>query len=858
MTVTAQTDTKVYNRSVSSSVAPIVTGIFSPDVVGTAPTQTYDTWNVGTGKTMTATDLVINDGFGGNDYTISYVTNTTGVITTKAVTVTAQPDTKIYDRSVSSSVSPVVTGIISPDYASTSPHQTYDTWNVGTSKTMTASVLIIYDGFGGNNYTISYVTNTNGVITPLGITGNFTVNATKVYDGNTSAVILTETLNGVISPDNVSLSGGVANYSDKNVGVNKTVTLTGYSLTGAQYTNYTLTSVATTTANITVRTLTLSNFAADSKFYDGTTVATGIGFNDNRVPGDNLAFTRDASFSTPNVGMNIPVYYTNIVISGGSDMNNYVLASTTGTAFANIYARALILTATDVNKPFGTVLNGSTGYTGFTSSGLQNNETVGSVTVAYGTGSQASDPVGNYPGSVVISAVTGGTFNPANYSVTYISGAINVVNGSTVSGTITYYNTANTHMNNVTVELWQNGSKVYPASGTVITDNSGNYTFGSILPGTYFVHMTTVKTTAGSINSGDAAQANQWSNSQNNGLWPAIQLVKFFSGDVSGDNTIQPNDASLILAYFVNSWTTWTGHGPNPRPDWTFWIPATTTVNSSSAGLYPQITVAVNTPLTQNFYGMVTGDFNQSFVPGGAKSSNDYLTLDHGQTVTPDANGTVELPVYAVSSLEVGAVSLILDFPSDKLEIEGITMNSNTSTPLKYNVIGDELRIGWNSMTPVNLQAGDKLLTLTVKLTGALSKDETLRFDLASNPLNELDDADAMPVNNAVLSMNIVGSTLGVSTLGNKDLLLANYPNPFDVTTTIAYTLPKAGEVTLEIRDMMGTVVQTMVNNEVQAAGDYKLKLDNVSLPSGIYMATLKLNSNGQVMSRIIKLVCTR
>jgi hypothetical protein len=255
---------------------------------------------------------------------------------------------------------------------------------------------------------------------------------------------------------------------------------------------------------------------------------------------------------------------------------------------------------------------------------------------------------------------------------------------------------------------------------------------------------------------------------------------------------------------------------------------------------------------------MVTGDFNQSFVPGGAKSSNDYLTLDHGQTVTPDANGTVELPVYAVSSLEVGAVSLILDFPSDKLEIEGITMNSNTTTPLKYNVIGDELRIGWNSMTPVNLQAGDKLLTLTVKLTGALSKDETLRFDLASNPLNELDDADAMPVNNAVLSMNIVGSTLGVSTLGNKDLLLANYPNPFDVTTTIAYTLPKAGEVTLEIRDMMGTVVQTMVNNEVQAAGDYKLKLDNVSLPSGIYMATLKLNSNGQVMSRIIKLVCTR
>ena len=69
--------------------------IIPTDAIGTAPTQTYDTRNVGTGKTMTAAGLVINDGNGGNNYTINYVTNTTGVITTATVTVTAQTDSKV-------------------------------------------------------------------------------------------------------------------------------------------------------------------------------------------------------------------------------------------------------------------------------------------------------------------------------------------------------------------------------------------------------------------------------------------------------------------------------------------------------------------------------------------------------------------------------------------------------------------------------------------------------------------------------------------------------------------------------------------------------------------------------------------
>src|SRR5205085_1794920 len=74
---------------------------------------------------------------------------------------------------------------------------------------------------------------------------------------------------------------------------------------------------------------------------------------------------------------------------------------------------------------YGTALSTPvTGSTAFTSSGLQNSETIGSVTISYGTGAAATATVGTYNGSVTPSAATAGTFTASNYSITYTSGNI--------------------------------------------------------------------------------------------------------------------------------------------------------------------------------------------------------------------------------------------------------------------------------------------------------------------------------------------------------------------------------------------------------------------------------------------------
>ncbi len=84
----------------------------------------------------------------------------------------------------------------------------------------------------------------------------------------------------------------------------------------------------------------------------------------------------------------------------------------------------LTITANDVHKTYGQTLTGGSGSTAFTPAGLQNSETIGSVTIAYGTGAAASDAVGTYANQVTASAATGGTFNANNYNISYIKGTI--------------------------------------------------------------------------------------------------------------------------------------------------------------------------------------------------------------------------------------------------------------------------------------------------------------------------------------------------------------------------------------------------------------------------------------------------
>lgn len=111
---------------------------------------------------------------------------------------------------------------------------------------------------------------------------------------------------------------------------------------------------------------------------------------------------------------------TNLTLSGPAAAN-YTLTGMTGAVA--ITPKALTITADNQSKTYGQTVAFGSGATQFNSVGLQNNETIGSVTLTC-TGSGAAAAGGTYP--ITPSAATGGTFTASNYAIQYVDGTLTV------------------------------------------------------------------------------------------------------------------------------------------------------------------------------------------------------------------------------------------------------------------------------------------------------------------------------------------------------------------------------------------------------------------------------------------------
>jgi hypothetical protein len=150
ITVTAVTDTKVYNGTTSSSGLPTLTaGTLAPGDTEPVWTQTFDTKNVGANKVLTPAGLVV-DGNNGLNYEYTYETVSTGEITVKPITVTADAKTKTYGAA-----DPVFTYQVSPALASGDSFTGVLAREAGTAP----GIYNILQGTlsTGSNYTMTYV-----------------------------------------------------------------------------------------------------------------------------------------------------------------------------------------------------------------------------------------------------------------------------------------------------------------------------------------------------------------------------------------------------------------------------------------------------------------------------------------------------------------------------------------------------------------------------------------------------------------------------------------------------------------------------------------------------------------------------
>ncbi|HEY4612310.1 MAG TPA: T9SS type A sorting domain-containing protein [Bacteroidota bacterium] len=81
--------------------------------------------------------------------------------------------------------------------------------------------------------------------------------------------------------------------------------------------------------------------------------------------------------------------------------------------------------------------------------------------------------------------------------------------------------------------------------------------------------------------------------------------------------------------------------------------------------------------------------------------------------------------------------------------------------------------------------------------------------------------------------------------------LAQNYPNPFNPSTVIDYSIPTGTHVTLQVFDMLGREIRTLVDG-YQAAGKYRTQFDTAELPSGIYLYSLKAGAFHEVRKMLL------
>ena len=350
---------KPYDGNTSATIASrSLTGVLAGDtgnVTLTGGTATFADANVGTNKTVMATGLSLT-GTAAVNYQLSSTTaTTTANITALAITGSFTAQSKTYDGATTATVlTRSLSGVLAGDTANvslTGGTASFADANVGTGKTVTLTGATL-TGSASGNYSLTSVSTTTANITALAITGSFTA-SNKIYDGTATATVTNRTLAGVLAGDtgNVSLTGGTATFTDKNVANGKTVTLSGASLTGSAAGNYSLTSVATTTANITALSITGSITAAD-KTYDRTTAATITGRSLTGVlGGDTVSYAGGtATFADKNVGNGKIVTATGLSLSG-ADAGNYSV-NITATTTANITAATVTPSITASNKTY--------------------------------------------------------------------------------------------------------------------------------------------------------------------------------------------------------------------------------------------------------------------------------------------------------------------------------------------------------------------------------------------------------------------------------------------------------------------------------------------------------------------------
>jgi hypothetical protein len=183
----------------------------------------------------------------------------------------------------------------------------------------------------------------------------------------------------------------------------------------------------------------------------------------------------------------------------------------------------------------------------------------------------------------------------------------------------------------------------------------------------------------------------------------------------------------------------------------------------------------------------------------------------------PGFNGTA--PGCGGSGCHTSQAGILTATVQSNLQVK-ISLPSATG-----NVAGELVDVNGNVVAVMN--PTNNPFTLTAPSAG------TYRVNAGYKNPSRKWDSTTVTINVTGIANDLIESTPHTYKLYN------NYPNPFNPSTKIFYSVPERSQVTLKIYDMIGNEVASPLNGE-KASGNYSFNFDAGNLASGVYFYQLE------------------
>ncbi|MCX6149248.1 MAG: T9SS type A sorting domain-containing protein [Ignavibacteriales bacterium] len=288
-------------------------------------------------------------------------------------------------------------------------------------------------------------------------------------------------------------------------------------------------------------------------------------------------------------------------------------------------------------------------------------------------------------------------------------------------------------------------------------------------------------------------------------------------------------------------------------------------IYSFSNGNYTQ---ATNLEPYKGYYFINSGNlsslkipFNTGIIPNGAASPNIYAkrATTNSLRLVLSSSSKVEkaAEINFIEKCKNGLDAYDIFAPPGNFEEQNITIyNDELSTSYKQLLVDSRQEVGEGQQFEIKIKNETKKpATLSIEGVAYFNEYEVLLMDIKQNRFYNLKE-----INQVELLPNLVNCEFSLF-IGKENFiqekikqlqptrfqLFQNFPNPFNPTTTITYTIPNTETgnkiVQLKVYDVIGNEIAILVN-ESKPAGKYEVHFDGSSLSSGIYYYVLRFGEN--------------